>query len=341
MFTDLGKNQAFIIAEISANHQQDLNTALSLIKKAKECGADAVKFQCYTPDTLTIDVKNSFFRVKHAKWGGQTLYQLYQKAYTPWGWFKRLKKAADGLGLCFFATAFDKTSVDFLEGLKVPLHKIASFELVDLPLIRYVARTRKPVILSTGMATFAEIKEAVCAVKNSGARELALLKCVSSYPALAKNIHLRTIVDMRKRFRCKVGLSDHTLGFTVSVAAVCLGARIIEKHFTLSRKIDSPDSFFSLEPGEFKELVRCVRIAEEAIGRVAYGPRPEEKTSLAFRRSIFAVKDIKKGDLLTEGNVRSIRPSAGIRPKYYEDILGRQARADIKKGAPLKWDKVR
>ena len=242
-----GKNKpVFIIAEISANHGQDLNRAIALIKKAKECGTNGVKFQTYTPDTITIDVSNKYFRIKHPKWGGQTLYQLYQKAYTPWRWFKELKKVADDQGILFFSTAFDKTAVDFLEDLNVPVHKIASFELVDLPLIEYAARTRKPIIMSTGMATLSEIKEAVNAARGGGASDIILMKCVSAYPANPKEINLQTITHMRKIFKCPVGLSDHTLGIGVSIGAVSLGAKIIEKHFTMSRKIRTPDSFFSV-----------------------------------------------------------------------------------------------
>jgi len=341
MFGNYRKKQTLIIAEISANHRHDLNTAIRLIKMAKECKADAVKFQCYTPDTLTIDMDNVYFRIKHAQWGGQTLYQLYKKSYTPWSWFKKLKKTANDLGLIFFATAFDKTSVDFLEELNVPIHKIASFEFIDLPLIEYVAKTKKPLILSTGMASLAEIKEAVKMANKAGAKELALLRCVSSYPAQPEFMNLKTILDMENRFGCQVGLSDHTLGVAVPVAAVCLGARIIEKHLTLSRKIKTPDSFFSLEPAELKELVNNIRIAEKAIGSVSYGPTAEEKESLIFRRSLFAVRDIKKGELLTKDNIRSIRPSYGACPKYYEKMLKKTARRDIAKGEPLRRNLVR
>ncbi len=330
----------FIVAEISANHGQDFNRAVEMIKKAKACGADAVKFQCYTPDTLTIDVGNKYFWIRHAKWGGQTLYQLYKKAYTPWSWFKKLKKIADDLGLIFFATAFDKTSVDFLEGLKVPFHKIASFELVDLPLIEYMAKTGKPIILSTGMAALSEIKEAVNTAKKSGAKEVTLLKCVSSYPANAEDINLNTIPDMKARFGCRVGLSDHTLGIGVSIAAASLGAEVIEKHFILSRRLKTPDGFFSIEPDELKELVKNIRIVEKALGGIHYGLTDEERKTVVYRRSIFAVKDIKKGEVLTERNIRSIRPGYGLCPKYLEDIFGRKSKADLKKGTPLAWKHV-
>lgn len=327
----------FIIAEISANHGQSFKRAVNLIKKAKECGADAVKFQCYTPDTLTVDCGNKYFRIEHPKWGGQTLYQLYKKAYTPWSWFKKLKRIADDLGLLFFATAFDKTSVDFLEELNVPIHKIASFELVDLPLIEYAAKTKKPLILSTGMATMQEIKEAVHTAKKASTKDIIILKCVSSYPAKYKEMNLRTIPDMRKRFKLPIGLSDHTLGIATSVAGVCLGAKLIEKHFTLSRKLKTPDSFFSVEPRELKELVSNIRITEKALGDIHYGLTKQEKKSRVFRRSLFAVKDIKKGEVLTEENIRSVRPANGVLPKYYNMLLGKKVSCDIKKGTPLKW----
>jgi len=328
----------FIVAEISANHGQSFNRAVALIKKAKECGVDAVKFQCYTPDTLTIESNRKYFIIKHPKWGGKTLYQLYKEAYTPWDWLKKLKKIAKSLGLVFFATAFDKTAVDFLEELDVPIHKIASFELVDLPLIEYIAKTKKPLILSTGMATLEEIKEAVDTAKKAGAKDIILLKCVSSYPAKPKEMNLRTIPDMAKRFKLPVGLSDHTLGIATSIAGVCLGAKLIEKHFCLSRKIKTPDSFFSLEPKELKDLVENIRSVEQSLGKIHYGLTEDEKKSRVFRRSLFVVKDIKKGEIITENNIRSIRPGYGIHPKYLREIIGKKARHDLKKGTPLRCD---
>ena len=326
----------FIVAEISANHGQSFKRAVALIKKAKEAGADAVKFQCYTPDSLTINCDNKYFRIKHPKWGGQTLYQLYQKEYTPWDWFKELKKISEDLGLVFFATAFDKTAVDFLEDLDVPIHKIASFELVDLPLIEYISRTKKPLILSTGMATLKEIEEAVDTAKKAGAKDIILLKCVSSYPARPEEMNLRTIPDMAKRFNLPVGLSDHTIGVATSIAAVCLGAKLVEKHFCLSRKIETPDSFFSLEPKEFKLLVENIRIVEKALGEVHYGLTEEEKRSRVFRRSLFAIKDIEKGEVISEENVKSIRPAYGLPPKYIKKIIGRKAKLKIRYGTPIK-----
>lgn len=338
---DIGNNKpVFLIAEISANHGQNFNRAVALIKKAKEYGADAVKFQTYTPDILTINVDNKYFKVEHPRWGGQTLYQLYKKTYTPWGWFKKLKKVADDLGIIFFSTAFNKTAVDFLEELDVPVHKIASFELVDLPLIEYVAKTKKPIMISTGMATTPEIKEALHTARNAGAKDIILLKCVSSYPAKPEQMNLRLIPHLRKIFNCPIGLSDHTLGIGASIAAVSLGARVIEKHFTLSRRIKTPDSFFSIEPQELEMLVKNIRIAEKAAGRIHYGLTKEEIKNRIFRRSLFLVKDINKGEAFTQDNVRSIRPAFGLPPKYINAVLGKKAKKNIKKGTPLSWDLI-
>lgn len=326
----------FIVAEISANHNQDFKKAVNLIRKAKDCGVDAVKFQTFRPESLTIDIDNKYFRINHPKWGGKTLYQLYKEAYTPWGWLKKLKKIADDLGIVFFSTAFDKAAVDFLEEIDVPLHKIASFELVDLPLIEYVAKTKKPIIISTGMATITEINEAVNAAKKSGAKNIILLKCTSNYPAKPEDMNLKTISDMKKRYNCSVGLSDHTLGIGVSIAGVSLGAELIEKHFTLSRKYQTPDSFFSLEPQELRDLVENIRIVEKALGKISYTSTAREKKSRIFRRSLFAVKDIKKGEIFNEDNIKSIRPAAGLAPKYLKMILGKKAKRDIKRGSPIK-----
>ncbi len=330
-------SKVFLIAEISANHGQVLDNALRAIRAAKACGVDAVKFQAYTPDTITIDVDSKYFRIQHPKWKGQTLYQLYKKAYTPWGWMKKLKKATEDEGLVFFATAFDKSSVDMLEEINVPLHKIASFELNDLPLIEYAAKTKKPLILSTGMATLREIQDAVSTAKCAGAREIVLLKCVSSYPAQPEQMNLMTIPDMKKRFGLKVGLSDHTLGIGVPVAAVCLGATIIEKHFIQSKRIKSPDNFFSLAPKEFKDMVDNVRMVEKALGQVSYGAKKEEIKSLKYRRSLFVVRDVLRGEAFTEENVRSIRPADGLAPKYLGKVLKKKAIRNVKKGEPLRW----
>lgn len=340
MFNFKKNKKVIIVAEISANHNQNFKLAVSLLKEAKRCGADAVKFQAYTPDTLTIDVNNKYFRIKHPQWGGQTLYQLYKKTYTPWSWFKQLKKIAEDLGITFFAAAFDKSSVDFLEELNVGAHKISSFELVDLPLIEYVAKTKKPLILSTGMANLKEIQEAVAAARRAGASEIALLKCVSNYPADPEDMNLESIIDMKRRFSCPIGLSDHTLGIGVPLAAAALGVVMIEKHFILSRQIKSPDSFFSIEPKEFKYLIDNVRLIEKALGEPSYKLTESQKKSIIFRRSLFVVKDIKKGEVFTDQNVRSIRPGQGLKPKYFKDINNRKAKKAIKKGIPLRWDLV-
>lgn len=337
----IGKDKpCFVIAEVSANHAGDFRKAVSLIKKAKAAGADAVKFQTYTPDTLTINVNNKYFRIKHTKWGGQTLYDLYKTACTPWDWFKKLKKIAKEEGIVFFSTAFDKTAVDFLEELDVPIHKIASFELPDLGLVEHAARTKKPLILSTGISTISEIKNAVKTARDAGAKDIILLKCVSSYPANPREMNLRTIRHMEKTFNCPVGFSDHSLGMGVSMAAVSLGAKVIEKHFTLSRKLKAPDSFFSIEPHELKELVNNIRIAEQALGVVHYGLTRDERKNRIFKRSLFATEDIKKGEILTEEKIKSIRPAYGLEPKRLKFILGKRAKKDIKKGTPLSWGLV-
>jgi pseudaminic acid synthase len=333
--------RCFLIAEVSANHGQDFKKAVEMIRVAKQCGADAVKFQTYTPDTITLKSDQPWFQINHSKWKGQSLYELYQKAYTPWEWFPKLKKAADDLGIIFFSAAFDKTAVDLLEDLNVPFHKVASFELNDLPLIEYMARTKKPIIMSTGMATISEIKDAVKTAEKAGAGEIVLLKCVSSYPAEPGDMNLKTIPDLKKRFGCTVGLSDHSLGPTAAIAAVCMGARVVEKHFILSKKIKTPDSFFSIDPAELKDLVSQVRTTEQMLGKVFYGLSAQEKDNRIFRRSLFAVKDINKGETLTEENVRSIRPAHGLSPKYFKDVLGKKAKADICYGSPLKMSDIK
>lgn len=340
MFKFSKNKKIIIVAEISANHGQDFKQAVALIKEARKNGADAVKFQVYTPDTITIDVDKRYFRIKHPKWGGQTLYQLYKKAYTPWEWLKKLKKISDDLGIMFFATAFDKTAIDLLEELNVEVHKIASFELVDLPLIEYAAKTKKPIILSTGMASIREIREAVFVAKNSGALEIALLKCVSSYPSDPKGMNLRVIGDMKKRFKCPIGLSDHSLGIGVSLAAAALGAVMIEKHFTLSRRRKTPDSFFSIEPQELKNLADNVMIIEQALGEESYELTKKQKESLKFRRSLFIVEDMNEGEVYNDKNVRSIRPAVGLSPKYLKNVIGKKAKITIRKGTPLNWSLI-
>lgn len=338
----LGKlKKCFIIAEISANHGQSLNRAISMIKKARDVGADAVKFQTYTPDTLTVDVDNKHFRVKHPKWGGQTLYQLYKKAYTPWKWFPKLKKVADEEGITFFSTAFDKTSVDLLEDLKVPFHKVASFEIVDLPLIEYMAKTKKPLIISTGIATLDEIADAVNTAKKYGSKKIVLLKCVSGYPAEPREMNLKAMPYLADKFKVQVGLSDHTMGIGVSAAAVSLGARVIEKHFTLSRKIKTADSFFSLEPEEFKQLVSNIRIIEDALGDGRYSLTQAQRRSRVFKRSLYITKNIKKGEKLNYENIRSIRPGFGLETKHIKKVIGKRARTAIKKGTALKLSHIK
>lgn len=329
----------YIIAEISANHNQDFEQAVKLIEAAKEVGVDAVKLQTYTPDTITIDCDNEYFQIGAGSiWEGRNLYDLYGEAYTPWEWQPKLKAVADELGIHLFSSPFDHTAVDFLEQMNVPAYKIASFEIVDIPLIRKVARTGKPIIMSTGMATLAEIDEAVQAIRAEGNNQLALLKCTSAYPAPPEEMNLRTIPHLAKAFRVPVGLSDHTLGMIVPVAAVALGATIVEKHFTISRDIQGPDSTFSLEPSEFKAMVNAIRVAEKALGRVSYEVTEREADSRVFRRSLFVVKDMIAGELFTEENVHSIRPGYGMHTRHLNDILGKRAATDITRGTPLTWD---
>lgn len=326
----------YIIAEMSANHNQDFEQAVRILRAARDAGADAVKLQTYTPDTLTIDCRTPPFRVGSGTlWEGQYLYELYGQAYTPWEWQPKLKKIANELGLDLFSTPFDDSAVDFLEKMEVPAHKIASFELVDTGLLRRVARTGKPIIMSTGMATLGEIEEAVTTLREAGATQLALLKCVSAYPAPPEAMNLRTIPHLAEAFGTPVGLSDHTLGTAAAVTAVALGASILEKHFTLSRSHPGPDSAFSLEPQEFKGLVEAVRCAEKALGRVHYGVARDEIASRVFRRSLFVVQDIKAGEVFTRDNVRSIRPANGLHPRFLEEVLGQRARCALRRGTPL------
>jgi N-acetylneuraminate synthase len=351
----------YVIAEMSANHNQDFDQAVRIIEAAKEAGADAVKLQTYTPDTITIDCRNDYFRVKGTVWEGRTLYDLYGEAYTPWDWQPKLKDVAADLGLDLFSSPFDDTAVDFLEAMNVPAYKVASFESVDIPLLRKIAATGKPMILSTGMATLAEIDEAVRTVRqvqdaagsalqgkhseaseqpSSSSPQLALLKCTSAYPSTPDEMNLRTIPHLAAAFSVPVGLSDHTLGVAVPVAAVALGACIVEKHITLSRGIPGPDSSFSLEPDEFKAMVEAVRTAEQAIGAVHYGISQREAASRAFRRSLFVVEGVKEGELFTAQNLRSIRPANGLHTRHLADVLGRPAARDIERGTPLDWKLV-
>jgi pseudaminic acid synthase len=337
-----GNGPVFVIAELSANHNQDFDQAVQLIKAAKEAGADAIKLQTYTPDTITIDCDNEYFRIgKGTIWEGKNLYELYKEAYTPWEWQSKLKKVANDLGMDLFSTPFDHTAVDFLEKMDVPAYKIASFELVDIPLIQRVAKTGKPMIMSTGMASLAEIDEAVTAAREAGCKEIALLKCTSAYPADPADMNLRTIPHMAEAFDVPVGLSDHTLGIVVPVAAVALGACIVEKHFTLTRGIPGPDASFSLEPHEFKTMVDTIRTTEKALGKVSYEVTEHEAASRIFRRSLFVVQDMKAGDTFTEDNIRSIRPGYGLHPRYLNKVLKKLAAKDIKKGEPLDWSFIK
>lgn len=331
---------AYLVAEMSANHGQEFDQAVKIIEAAKASGADAVKLQTYTPDTLTIDCDNEYFSIKGTIWEGKNLYDLYGEAYTPWDWQPKLKEVAEGLGLGLFSTPFDSTAVDFLEQMGVPAHKIASFEIVDLPLLRKIAKAGKPIIMSTGMATLAEIDEAVQTVREAGGTQLALLKCTSAYPALPEEMNLRTIPHLAEAFDVPVGLSDHTLGIAVPITAVALGACIIEKHITLSRADGGPDSAFSLEPHEFKAMVEAVRVVERALGTVRYGMSEAEAKSRVFRRSLFAVRDMKAGEAFTKENVRSIRPGYGLHTRHLKEVLGRIARCDIERGTPLSWHLV-
>ncbi len=333
-------NPVYIIAEMSANHGQDFDQAARIIEAAAVAGADAVKLQTYTPDTITIPCDNQYFRIKGTIWEGRTLYDLYQEAYTPWEWQPRLKQIADQLGIALFSTPFDATAVEFLEEMGVPAHKVASFELVDLALLERIGATGKPVIMSTGMASLAEIDEAVVTLRRAGAGGIALLKCTSAYPASAMEMNLRTIPHLAEAFGVAAGLSDHTTGIVAPVAAVSLGACIIEKHFTMGRAAGGPDSVFSLEPQEFAAMVAAVRETEQAIGRVCYELSAAEEKSKAFRRSLFVVEDVRAGELLGPHNVRSIRPGYGLPPRYLPMVLGRPASRDINKGTPLDWELI-
>ena len=329
----------YIIAELSANHGQDFAHSVRIIEAMRKAGADAVKIQTYTAETMTLASDQPPFLIGGGTlWDGRTLHDLYQEAYMPWDWQPKLQAVAADLGLDFFSTPFDASAVDFLEAMNVPCHKVASFELVDLPLLRKIAATHKPVIASTGMATEDEIAEAVKTLREGGCTQLALLKCTSAYPALPEEMHLRTITDMAARFGVPVGLSDHTMGHTVPVAAVALGACIVEKHFTLSRATPGPDSAFSLEPEEFAAMVTAIRTTEKALGRVNYQVSANEAMSRQFRRSLFVVADVKAGEPFTAQNVRSIRPGHGLHTRHLDEVLGQRAVRDLKRGTPLSRD---
>lgn len=338
---DVGAERTFIIAELSANHNQNFDRAVETIQAMKEAGADAVKLQTYTADTLTIDCDNEYFQIKHGTlWDGTTLHKLYQQAYTPWDWQPKLKEFAESIGLICFSSPFDKTSVDFLEKMNVPAYKIASPEITDIPLISYVAAKKKPVLISTGIADINDIELAVNTCFKENNHDVILLKCTTAYPAPIEEANLLTIPDMKKRFHVKVGLSDHTMGVTAAVAAVALGAVVIEKHFVLDRSQGGVDAPFSMEPKEFAEMVSIIRGVEKALGKISYEITPEIKNSRNFARSLFVVKDINVGEVFTDENVRSIRPGYGLSPIFYNDVMGKVCRKKIKKGFPLTWDHI-
>lgn len=330
--------KTILIAELSANHNGSIERAEAIIRAAADAGADAVKLQTYTADTLTIPCDNEYFRIKGTLWEGRTLHDLYEEAHTPWEWTPRLMACAKDLGMDCFSTPFDATAVDFLEECGVSRYKIASFEVVDIPLLKKIAATCKPAIMSTGMASLAEIDEAVRTLRENGSGELTLLKCTSSYPAPVEEANLNTIPHLAQAFQCKAGLSDHTMGSAVAVAAVALGACVIEKHFTLARADGGPDGAFSMEPHEFKQMVQDIRTTEKALGRVCYNLTDKEKISVVFRRSLFVVKDVKEGEAFTSQNVRSIRPGHGLHPRYLDLVLGKKASRNIKMGTPLSWE---
>ncbi|KYD06542.1 pseudaminic acid synthase [Bacillus atrophaeus] len=332
----------FIIAEMSGNHNQSLERAFKIIEAAAKAGAHALKIQTYIADTMTLNMNTKDFTIEdnNSLWSGSTLYTLYQQAYTPWEWHKPIFDKCRELGMIPLSTPFDESAVDFLEDLGVPIYKIASFENTDIPLIKKVAATGKPIIISTGMATVAEIDETIRAAKEAGCKELILLKCTSTYPASPENTNISTIPHMKELFNCQVGLSDHTMGTGVAVASVALGATVIEKHFTLSRADGGVDSAFSLEPPELKELVVETERAWQALGQITYGPTDKEKASLKFRRSIYVTNDIKAGDMFTKENIKVVRPGYGLEPKYFDLIIGRTAKKHISAGTPLEWDSI-
>jgi pseudaminic acid synthase len=330
----------YIVAEMSGNHHQDLAQAVKILEAVHRAGADAVKLQTYTPDTLTIPCDREYFQIQGTIWEGKTLHDLYGEAYTPWEWQPELQRLANALGLALFSTPFDASAVDFLEDMGVPAYKIASFELVDLPLIRRIAATGKPIIMSTGMATLGEIDEAVRTARENGCRELVLLKCTSAYPAPLAEMNLRTIPHLAEAFGVPAGLSDHTMSPIVPVAAVTLGACLIEKHLTLSRQVAGPDSAFSQEPDEFAAMVQAVRAVEQALGKVSYDMTDKEKTTRVFRRSLFVVHDMEQGEQFTSDNVRSVRPGHGLHTRFLDQVLGRRAAVKIARGTPLSWEMV-
>lgn len=335
------KNKVFIIAELSANHGQSIDTAKKSIELAKESGADAIKIQTYTPDTITLNCDNEYFQINNGTiWDGTTLYKLYQEACTPWEWHKELFNYAKEIGIEIFSTPFDKTAVDLLEELETPIYKIASFEINDIPLIEYVASKGKPMIISTGVGTEEEIREAVEACRKMGNEDITLLQCTSQYPAKLEDANLIMIKDLAERFNVKAGLSDHTMGSLVATTAVAMGAEVIEKHFIIDRSLGGPDSSFSMTPIEFREMVENIRNVEKMIGKVSYEITEKKKKSFKFKRSLFVSKNIKKGEILTEENIKSVRPADGISPKYYNHVLGKKVRKDLKFGTPLLFEDI-
>jgi len=334
------KHKPFIVAEVSANHNGSLDRALEIVDEAIKAGADAVKLQTYTADTMTIDEKTDDFMIqdKDSLWAGRSLYDLYEEAHTPWEWHKEIFRRCEERGVICFSSPFDETAVDFLETLNTPAYKVASFEMTDLPLVRKMASTGKPMIISTGLANAEEIEETLQAARDAGCTQICLLHCVSDYPAEPSDYNLKTITDMAKRFGVLLGLSDHTISNTTAIASIALGACVVEKHFTLRRSDGGPDSAFSLEPDELKQLCDDTNVAWQALGSVNYNLKAGEKSNIKFRRSIYAVKDIKKGELLTAESVRRIRPGFGLAPKFYERVLNSVALCDIARGAPIKLD---
>ncbi len=334
-------DRAYIIAEMSGNHNMDFGRAKEIIYAAKDCGADAIKLQTYTADTITLDCDDPCFHIKQGTlWDGRTLHELYEEAFTPWEWQPKLQKIANDIGLDFFSSPFDFTSVDFLEKMDVPAYKIASFEITDIPLIKKVARLGKPVIISTGIATLADIELALNTCRNEGNDNIILLKCCSAYPTPYEDINLKTMVNLRDTFDCVVGLSDHTMGDTVAVASVAMGAKVIEKHLTLSRADGGVDSAFSMEPEEFKQMVEHIRIVEKAMGSVTYELSPKQQAEREHSRSLFIAEDMTAGDILDESNMRSVRPANGLHTKYYDKLLGKRVNKDLKMGTPLNWDMI-
>ncbi len=331
----------FIIAEMSANHLMDYDRAVNIIKAAKEAGADAIKLQTYTPDTITLDSDKEYFQITQGTiWDGTTLHKLYQTAYTPWEWQPELKKFAEDIGLTCFSSPFDFTAVDFMQEMDMDIYKVASFEINDIPLIRKIAKTGKPIIISTGIAYIEDIERALQVCKDEDNSSVILLKCTSAYPSPYEDINLKTMIDMKEKFDCIIGLSDHTMGSAVSVAAVSLGAKVIEKHLTLKRSDGGADAVFSMEPDEFKHMVEEIRIVEKALGTITYELTEKQKKSREHSRSLFIVKNIRAGETFTPENIRSIRPAFGLHTMYYEEVLGKTATRDIEKGTPLQWDLI-